>query len=439
MAKKKHIETELEREYKKARRRLQQIIRRAKKRGYIFPTKVIPEVVKRVTKKSVERLEKITPSSIYKKATTIPENPIKPVKPPIISRPRQSKQEPKLHKSRLRQDTPYIPKERKKKTETQEAYDKQRERIKQFIKRAEKRGYTFTGDVIPPKITDATIADVEGLQALTADVLYTKATYTDPTTGRTISGTKRRDIERSEAGKKAYKTRIEREEAEKYQAYRREKERVMEIIETLKREAADRGYLLPKDFLRELGEKVDNDKIDTEGLKKITEEAILGSGLSRFKDPRTGTIHSGEEGLKLEKHRREIEEKYQLDYDTGVTEETRVLEVVQDMIDTWEPSITWTEYFTKIKTGDHRTLKNVLQGAIDAEGRAVIAQRLQDNATRAIELAESILWESGDDEEGRNTIHIAINEFVAILYGRNLTADESMELTDTIEMNELFS
>lgn len=411
MAKKKHIETELEREYKKERRRLQQIIRRAKKRGYIFPTKVIPEVVKRVTKKSVERLEKITPSSIYKKATTIPENPIKPVKEPTIRRPRQSKQE----------------------------YDKQRKRIKQFVKRAEKRGYTFTGDVIPPKITDATIADVEGLQALTADVLYTKATYTDPTTGRTISGTKRRAIERSEAGKKAYKTRIEREEAEKYQAYRREKERVMEIIETLKREAADRGYLLPKNFLKELGEKVDNDKIDTEGLKKITEESILGSGLSRFKDPRTGTIHSGEEGLKLEKHRREIEDKYQLDYDTGATEETRVLEVVQDMIDTWEPSITWTEYFTKIKTGDHRALRNVLQGAIDAEGRAVIAQRLQDNATRAIELAESILWESGDEEEGRNTIHIAINEFVAILYGRNLTADESMELTDTIEMNELFS
>ena len=115
-----------------------------------------------------------------------------------------------------------------------------------------------------------------------------------------------------------------------------------------------------------------------------------------------------------------------------------MLEVVQDMIDTWEPSITWTEYFTKIKTGDHRTLRNVLQGAIDAEGRDVIAQRLQDNAVRVIDLAQAILWESGD-EEGRNTIHIAINEFVAILYGRNLTAEESMELTDTIEMNELFS
>ena len=52
--------TQLQLDYKKQVKRLKQAVRRAEKRGYIVPENIIPKQPKRVTKKSVERLKKIT-------------------------------------------------------------------------------------------------------------------------------------------------------------------------------------------------------------------------------------------------------------------------------------------------------------------------------------------------------------------------------------------
>lgn len=60
--------TQLQLDYKKQVKRLKQAVRRAKKRGYIVPENVIPKQPKRITKKSVERLKKITTKEIYSKS-----------------------------------------------------------------------------------------------------------------------------------------------------------------------------------------------------------------------------------------------------------------------------------------------------------------------------------------------------------------------------------
>lgn len=67
MAKKKKP-TQLQLDYKKQVKRLKQAIRRAENRGYIIPGDIIPEQPKRITRKSVERLKKITTKDIYAKA-----------------------------------------------------------------------------------------------------------------------------------------------------------------------------------------------------------------------------------------------------------------------------------------------------------------------------------------------------------------------------------
>ncbi len=87
---------------------------------------------------------------------------------------------------------------RKKKTPLQQEYAKQRKRIKQFIKRAEKRGYYFEDGVIPqvPKII--TEASVRRLKKLTPNVLYSKAEYaSEETYGEIISGAQGRKIEKA--------------------------------------------------------------------------------------------------------------------------------------------------------------------------------------------------------------------------------------------------
>ena len=60
--------TQLQLDYKKQVKRLKQAVRRAEKRGYIVPENVIPKQSKRITKKSVERLKKITTKEIYSKS-----------------------------------------------------------------------------------------------------------------------------------------------------------------------------------------------------------------------------------------------------------------------------------------------------------------------------------------------------------------------------------
>ena len=54
-------------QYEKELKRIKQFISRASKRGFMWEDNVIPARPKRVTKKSVERLKKITPSVLYKK------------------------------------------------------------------------------------------------------------------------------------------------------------------------------------------------------------------------------------------------------------------------------------------------------------------------------------------------------------------------------------
>lgn len=68
MARKAKRKTSLQLEYAKQRRRVQQFIRRAEKRGYEFNPNVLPDKPKRITKQSVERLRKLTPEKLYQKA-----------------------------------------------------------------------------------------------------------------------------------------------------------------------------------------------------------------------------------------------------------------------------------------------------------------------------------------------------------------------------------
>lgn len=60
--------TESQKLYQKQRRRLQQVVRRGVKQGYIFNEGVIPSLPKRVTKKALKKIENTKPEDLYKKA-----------------------------------------------------------------------------------------------------------------------------------------------------------------------------------------------------------------------------------------------------------------------------------------------------------------------------------------------------------------------------------
>lgn len=58
-------------EYMKERKRIQQAISLQKKSGYIIPENLLPDIPKRITKASINRLKKITPKTIRSKSELI--------------------------------------------------------------------------------------------------------------------------------------------------------------------------------------------------------------------------------------------------------------------------------------------------------------------------------------------------------------------------------
>ena len=93
---------------------------------------------------------------------------------------------------------------KKKLTVNQQQWKKEVVRLKQFIRRAEKRGFTFD-DIIPERPKRITKKQLNLIKSLTPNVLYSRSQYTDPQTGQTMAGTEGRRLERSRAALKRFK------------------------------------------------------------------------------------------------------------------------------------------------------------------------------------------------------------------------------------------
>ena len=107
-------------------------------------------------------------------------------------------------------------------SDAEKAYNKQIKRIRQFVRRAERRGYIFPETIIPQKPKKITQASVRRLQSITSARMYKKAEYMDYSTGELISGTKARKAEKQAQQLKAQisraQKRVQKEEQKLHQA-----------------------------------------------------------------------------------------------------------------------------------------------------------------------------------------------------------------------------
>ena len=91
-------------------------------------------------------------------------------------------------------------------TKNQIAFKKQVTRIKNFIRRATKRGYEFSDNVIPTMPKRVTKKSIEKIKNIKPKDLYSKASYLDKSTGEMVSGSIGRKIERNLSKQKAKET-----------------------------------------------------------------------------------------------------------------------------------------------------------------------------------------------------------------------------------------
>lgn len=86
-------------------------------------------------------------------------------------------------------------------------------RIRKFIKRTILRGFEYPTNLLD--LIKQESKSIEDLKKFTAKTLYNYATYYDPLTGKTITGTERARQERSIKSKKGWETRKEKQKLPK--------------------------------------------------------------------------------------------------------------------------------------------------------------------------------------------------------------------------------
>lgn len=111
-----------------------------------------------------------------------------------------------------------------KKAQLLKEYNKERNRIKRFIRNAEKRGYVFEPDLIPPRPKTITSGSIRRLSKIRPAQLYNKAYAISAVTGQPITVEQRRIEIRQEASRKAWETRRRKKDEEDYNRIKSNKE-----------------------------------------------------------------------------------------------------------------------------------------------------------------------------------------------------------------------
>lgn len=103
-----------------------------------------------------------------------------------------------------------------KKSQLLKEYNKERNRIKRFIRNAEKRGYVFEPNLIPPKPKTITSGSIRRLSKIRPAQLYNKAYAISTVTGQPITVAQRKREIREEATRKAWETRRRKKDQADY-------------------------------------------------------------------------------------------------------------------------------------------------------------------------------------------------------------------------------
>lgn len=111
-----------------------------------------------------------------------------------------------------------------KKSQLLKEYNKERNRIKRFIRNAEKRGYVFEPNLIPPRPKTITSGSIRRLSKIRPAQLYNKAYAISAVTGQPITVEQRKKEIREEASRKAWETKRRKKDQADYNRIKSNKE-----------------------------------------------------------------------------------------------------------------------------------------------------------------------------------------------------------------------
>ena len=320
-------------------------------------------------------------------------------------------------------------KKKKAQSPVEKAYNRERNRIKRFIREAEKRGYRFSDFSIPDKPKKITEASVRRLQKYNPKYLYEKATFLNPQTGEIVSGQRGRQIERKRAALKAQMT------VGHKRAVRQEQE-IEQLLRSLHgKDTAE--YREAK--LKEQEEKLKEMERLQEQIDELQERLRKLAG----EEPDTPDYETAESIKERIERGDYVPDEADMIIDNVVDDidYMETLAGIESQIDNWQPLANGTPSLETAKRHDRSVLMAELAGAIMSEGRDVVAQRLKEKAEEINGLVSEILYASGSKEgnfkDGRTQVNEDLARFSAIIKGRALNLEESRRLTEISEKAEL--
>lgn len=267
-----------------------------------------------------------------------------------------------------------------------EQYRRERRRVNQLIRRAEKRGFIIPKSAKPGKpLKRPTEKSIERLKAITPEAIYERAKYKSQ--GKTYRGEEARKIARKEAREQTAKKKAEQAKSKAEQAAREEAEKIFNIEITGLEKAAEKPASRP----------------ETEPtIEPPPKEADI-------------IIHNVEEALPEP----DDENEFEVGYGEGA------IMYVEEELESWERPLNSSDWYAERKEKDKDKMRRLFHEVLERDGAEEVAKRILSNGDRFKWLLDRILYGS----DGRGDLERDFVEITAILYGRPLTLDESMVVT----------
>lgn len=258
-----------------------------------------------------------------------------------------------------------------------EQYRRERKRVNQLIRRAEKRGFIIPKSAKPGKpLKRPTEKSIERLKAITPEAIYERAKYKSQ--GKTYRGEEARKIARKEAREQTAKKKAEQAKSKAEQAAREEAEKIFNIEITGLEKAAEKPTIEPP---KEADIIIDN-------VEKALPEP-------------------------------DVEDVFEVGYGEGA-----VMEVEEDL-ESWDRPLNSSDWYAERKEKDKDKMSRLFHEVLERDGADEVAKRIQNSGEGFKQLLDRILYGS----DGRGDLERDFAEMAAILYGRPLTLDESINVT----------
>lgn len=221
--------------------------------------------------------------------------------------------------------------------------------------------------------------------------------------------------------------------------YLKEYNRVRRLYKSYQKKGYDIGFKLPSKVKKPTEASIKK-------LKNITSDYIIRNSTYKLSSGEIipGMIRRGQE-------RRAAGKKAAIKRSLGKVaravelpkEENLILSKIQQIIDSWDTQINWSDNLAGIKKQDVNTIKTMLNGAIQQYGEKAVLNNIKKNSKQISDILERALYGGYTSnkktfESGRQQMDHDFVTFAELLKGEPLTSDEVIKWTDLMEEQNFY-